>query len=786
MSMSMSSNRSRLPALIRLVGTLLLLLAGSAHAADFRVGDGAGCTHSTIQAAINAAHGNPGPDRIHIARNLTWTAQELVIDTAQELDLIGGYDTCATATPNGTTTLDGAGGNARSVLRIIASSGAWIRLRRLVIRGGDIASGGEGGGIFFQGNGRLDLADTTLTQNTAGYGAGLFARGTGIAAEVLFGSNVIVSDNTARYSGGGVYIDQLEFAMREPGSVIMWNTAEGLGGTGGYGGGLMIRSGNLNAYAYLGPGVTSLGTIFANTGVFGGGVAVVSQDTDEVGNAMLLTQMTSAESPMRIRGNTATQAGGGLYTRSWNSATSGLSLGSAWLWNSQINENQAPDGAAIYVAAHDSFLGSPWGSNVDINAYALPDTNACPVGQPCGSISDNRAATFDNQLTNGAIIRVEESGRLVIGSGHAGVGGVLIEGNQGGSLVHAGDESKVNLQNTLIADNTLTGALIDVGSGDDDHLRLRIIDSTLAGNEIGGSHMLAIGERGFQLSRSIFWQPGKPILQCNGCARPFGTFDRIIASERDSLDGGNTPEVLVASPRFVDLANGDYRLRAASPAVDATVPVAGDDRDVLGMPRDQRLPLIVGAARDIGALERQSLMPLLHNGDFDINLNAWEALIPGAISRDGSQNASGGTGSGSMLVSVSNIASPRVTAARQCVHLPFPARYTLNAWGKSHGLFTDQVTLRWELRLNGSEDCTGPVIASGDHDLTSGNAWHRPAQAVTFDVTAEQWTTNTSLGVYAVVTDSVDFPNGGVLGRFDGVTLEIESLDDLIFADGFE
>src|SRR5690606_9221712 len=148
------------------------------------------------------------------ARNLTWTAQELVIDTAQELDLIGGYDTCATATPNGTTTLDGAGGNARSVLRIIASSGAWIRLRRLVIRGGDIASGGEGGGIFFQGNGRLDLADTTLTQNTAGYGAGLFARGTGIAAEVLFGSNVIVSDNTARYSGGGVYIDQLEFAMR--------------------------------------------------------------------------------------------------------------------------------------------------------------------------------------------------------------------------------------------------------------------------------------------------------------------------------------------------------------------------------------------------------------------------------------------------------------------------------------------------------------------------------------------------------------------------------------------
>lgn len=776
--MPISSDPSRLPVLSGLLFASFVLLAVTARAADFRVGVGAGCTDSTIQRAINAAQANPGPDRIHIARNVAWTAQELVIDTAQEVDLIGGYDTCAPGTPSGTTTLDGAGGNARPVLRILAANGAWIRLRNLFIRGGDIAGGGEGGGIFFQGDGRLDIADTTLTQNSAGYGGGLFARGTGTAAEVLFGRNVVVSNNTARYSGGGVYIDQLEFAMREPGSIIMWNTAEGLGGTGGFGGGLVVRGGSLDAYAYLGPGVTNLGTIYANTGVRGGGVAVVGETGNSFNYAYLLTQLTDSEQPARIRDNIASVAGGGLYLRSTD--TGGLLTAAAELWNTEINGNVAPDGAAIHAAADD------WYSFVYLNTVNEGlGYGPCPLGRPCGSISDNRTATIDNQPTTGAVIRLEDRSRIAVGSTRPEAGGLIVDGNQGGRLLRA-DRGRVLLRNTLVVDNALTGTLIDVGEGDTDYWRLFIIDSTLAGNQLGGSHMLAIGERGFHLRGSIFWQPGKPILQCNGCARPFGTFDRIIASERDSLDGGNTPDVLVASPRFVDLANGDYRLRAASPAVDATVPVEGDDRDVFGLPRDQRLPLIVGAARDIGALERQALMPLLHNGDFDINLHAWEALIPGAISRDGSQNASGGAGSGSMLVAVSNIGNPRVTAARQCVHLPVPARYTLNASGKSHGIFTDQVTLRWELRLNGSEDCTGTMVAGGDHHLTSGNPWRRPAQPVTFEVSAGQWTKNTSLAVYAVVTDSADFPNSGVLGWFDGVTLEIESLDDLIFADGFE
>lgn len=775
-----------------LLALLSLALATPALAATYRVGAGGaagGCTHASIQAAIDAASANPGPDTVLIARNTSWTAQALVVNTPQELTLQGGYDTCATATPNGNTTLDGNGGSAQPVLRILAATGAIIRLSRLFITGGDHAGSGDGGGIFFEGNGRLEIADSVITQNTAGYGGGLYARGTGTQAEVIFGQNVVVSSNTARYSGGGVYINELEFAMRETGSIIMWNTAQGQGGTGGYGGGLMLRSGNLSAYAYLGPGVTSLGAIFANTAVHGGGVAVVGQDTDDDDHrAVLYTGQGGAEYPVRIRGNTATARGGGLYLRGWASNFSGSTHPYASLWNTEINENQAPDGAAIYADTEENILAVNGYSRVFFNSRD-DGPPPCPSGRPCGSISDNRTATIDNQPTDGAIIRIKDDSWFDVGSFANVAGGIVIEGNRGGSLISAGHSTLVHLQNTLVVDNTLSGPMIRVGGRTFDYDRLHIIDSTVAGNEIGG-HMLVIGERAFLLRRSILWQPGVTILQCNGCERPFGTFDRIIASERASLDGGNTPDVLVAAPRFVDPASGDYRLRAGSPAVDFTVPVGGDDRDVFGMPRDQRLPMIGRGTRDLGALERQSLMPLLHNGDFDSNLHAWQILVPGAVTRDTAQNASGPAGSGSLYVNHSNLANPRVVAAKQCIHLPAPGRYRLNAWGRAdRNLFRDRVTLAWELRLDGNEDCSGGgVVEGGDHDLTSANSWNRPAQAVTFDVDGPQWTPNTSLAVYAVVTDlgSVPAPGNGVVGWIDGVTLAMEPLGDLIFADGFD
>ena len=61
----------RIPSLIVFVVTLL---APAAHAAIFTVG-ASGCTHTTIQAAVNAAASNGGADTIRVTRSQSYTAR---------------------------------------------------------------------------------------------------------------------------------------------------------------------------------------------------------------------------------------------------------------------------------------------------------------------------------------------------------------------------------------------------------------------------------------------------------------------------------------------------------------------------------------------------------------------------------------------------------------------------------------------------------------------------------------------------------------------------------------
>lgn len=271
-------------------------------------------------------------------------------------------------------------------------------MRNLEICGGNASGGAEGGGIYFQGNGTLEIADSAIINNIAGYGAGIYARGTDDLAELQIGANVTISGNTARYSGGGVYVDQLEMVMRQPNSAIAFNTAQGTGGS-GYGGGLTIRAANLSAYVRMGSsGIGTLGAIFGNEARYGGGVAVVGGDGSTTSDAQFIMFTTNPSSPGSVRDNRASVAGGGIFIASCDD-NSGSVRSRVNIYNANIAGNAAPAGAAAYIAEESAFISVAdlqfWDSN-------FPEGSVqCQANTPSGSIVDNVVEDADGNPAAG-------------------------------------------------------------------------------------------------------------------------------------------------------------------------------------------------------------------------------------------------------------------------------------------------------------------------------------------------------------------------------------------------
>lgn len=782
--------RARVPAMSTCRFPLLVLLLAAASAdlaaAILTVGAaGSGCDHTSIQAAINAAEASPGPDTIRITRSATWGQQALVVNTSQHLNIVGGFATCTqAATDNTHTVLDGAGGAFAPVLRITAGTGGIVKLRHLTVRGGDaLASGANyGGGIHFRGNGLLELIESTISNNTAHYGGGIYAEGLGPDAELLISGNVLIQVNTALYSGGGIYLDGGKLTMNAPDSWIAFNEALGTGGDGGYGGGLQIVGGDRQSCANIGsPGVGGAGPIYGNQARYGGGVSVIGAN-GTARTAELGLYSTDASRQTAIRDNFASVAGGGIYVWArgeFGTATGGY-FGRASLRNASLLDNAAPDGSAAFVQTSDNTVFRAAASlSINRSGFLCAPSVAplgCPAGRPCSHVTGNQDQNANGQPTGGAVLVVGEDNGLFIER-------TELSGNRGGRVLRAvGSDTEVEVLNTLWSGNTLSQELIRVTDDTD----LLLESSTFAGNLVGAASVLNANGR-FRMQRSVLWQPGKTSLVHAGGTR---FVENVLTHERNSLDGGNSPLVIEAPPRFVDPARGDYRLRAASPAVDFAA--TGGGPDLVGTQRGIDLaivPNLMGSA-DLGAFERPALQPLVLFGDFDEagDLALWPEATAGASTWTSAQNSVGGAGSGSIQVSQSNIAQPRVTARSQCIHLPGPGRYLLNGWGRSAGAIAtrDSVLLHWQLRHDGGEACNaGPPVASGDHFLTTSTSWVRPTVPAQIVVSDADWTHTSSLTVALVVVDNgITFPPA-VTGWFDGITLDAES-NDLIFAHDFE
>lgn len=760
---------------------LLSSFSAAARAAVLTVGaPGTGCNHTDIQAAVNAAQIASGSDTIRIARSGTYTALAVVVNSNEELILEGGYATCNSAAADGqNTNLSGAGGESAPVLTFRGNGGFFIR--GLDIIGGDHTpsdSSGRGGGIFYEGGGVLDIADAEIAGNSADFGGGIYALGTSTAALVVTGDDVVISGNTARKNGGGLAVYGIEFEFRGKNSTLLNNEALGTTPETGFGGGAHVAStSNLRSYLFVSArGLGGLGAIHGNRAKWGGGVAVRGAENSGREAQVRIFSATPG-APIRVIGNSATVAGGAIHVRP-DADSSGAATAEARVKFAVFGENFAPTGAVVFLAHDDGgVLGfdQPGRFYVNTNLPLANNAAPCPVGSPCSVFFDNLATA-----PNGAVFATSKKGRFEF------VRTQLFR-NQGGYLFAGSEGGVVSLASVLIDSNTVTQELAFLQT---DASRVEAEHLTVAGNTIGGLAVMRVANTTI-LRNSLFSQPGKPTVAPNGQTVQ-ASF--VLTNETTNMTGGN---VFVAAPRFIDPVRGDYRLRTGSFGVDFATTVSTPE-DLLGAPR---VIDVVGAGiiapnrfADVGAFERIDYQPLVLNAGFDFDLNLWSFEgLTAQSAWDGTQNVVGPIGSGSARVVFNNDPARAPNAERlagrgQCIHLPAPGTYRLNAHGRvvpsSNAMNTNRARLTWALRYNGGLlSCeNGAPNQTGILNLATTSGWTSPSTPALIDVPAALWTPNTSVTVLLDVL-------GGVLNPptawFDGIILEPVG-SDIIFADGFQ
>lgn len=751
---------------------VLALCAHVAQAETVWVGNATdnNCDTSSVQDAINRVQAvqTTVPAVIKLARSATYTQQALSLNTARDLTFEGGYQNCQDAAPDSNglqTTLDGAGGVQASVISMTIRTGGLVRMQRLIIRGGDAPGDKKGGGIYLEGDGELHIHDSLVMYNLAGYGGGIYVYGTGNNAGLVLGRNVIVHDNTARKSGGGIYLDSAELTMVEPGSSLNLNVAGSAAGE-GWGGGLKVLGDRYAGIARIASSrpLAGIGAIAFNQADYGGGVAIESRNNKNA-NAFFYTN--DPAQPLTLHDNLARKKGGALYLER---------VGYSEFWDANLLRNQAPDGAAVYLGT-DGYTGA----RVRFNEGERPAAAVrCNPRSLCNRIENNRSAKADGTPTEGSTLHGDQNAWFFLRD-------MVLAGNRGGHVVRTyssddGQASPSTLTGILATGNATTGELIWSGGG---LVRLFVSRMTLADNTINAFQVMRVAGY-LDLKQSIIWQPGKTTLQHSSGTRMIAD---VLASEIASIvDGGE--RVTYGQPRFVAPEAGDFRLQATSPAVDYAPAVGGTDLN--GNPRGLDLDLIPNRAgpTDLGAYERQQVMPLLNNGHFATDLRSWKA---GAAATTWSSESAPTSSGGSALLE--QVGGPVYALGHsQCFFLPpGPVLYRLDGWGRSGnglGVQRDAVLLRWELRYQGGVGCDGGGAPDsvGELFITTSTSWSRAAQPEYIAVDPARWSPNTSIKVTQVVYDNGLQAPGTAKGWFDGITLEIAdgTVVDRIFASGFE
>lgn len=584
------------------LSTLLALASITpAGAAIFSVGSGAGCTHTTLQAAIDAAQTTPGgPDRIKLpAGELLLTAPVTVFDPDSDLSLEGGYTTCTAGSPalGSRTVLRQTAANTEVlyVANAAINPRRYVNLRRLTLTGGNLpASDGYGGGgarVWYRATLILDQ-QSHIQGNSAGNGGGVALNGSSTGSPELFVTNgSSITNNTATGSallgnGGGVYVRSFG-AVRLINGEISENHARRHGGgvaLNGQGTALhlnppaepdvdspIIMSANVAGQETFSPSEGFGGAIYslfgriditAPTG-FNQFTTFLSDNRANYGGAIYVSNGTGPVVYVDLRntvvaGNTAHGKGGAFYSRNqvqWligHSANDACPLAGARFPCSLIVNNQA---------LNQTTPGSPGGGVGYIENEA---------GYTGGIFRFQRTLFLDNDDVNGQIAVAMAFGESVLQFDRS-----IFIGNR------AGASSGVLLANAPGVDT-------------------RFVFNTVLGNDV--DEMFFINGGRLTTQGSILWDPGTPIWTAvNGASMLHNAC--LIAHSASGLPGG----VTVLEPEL----DARYAPRGGSPAIDycdelGLVPPA----DLYGQDSDydaSGVPAIYGN-HDLGAVENRDIL----------------------------------------------------------------------------------------------------------------------------------------------------------------------------------
>lgn len=564
-----------------LIPSLALALLCSAQALAgtvYRVG--AGCTYTTIQAAINAIP-DQGDGTIRI-RGGTYN-ENLVINN-KTVELLGGHNDCTGTGATGITHID-ASGSASPVITFRVNLGTagtshLLSTDKLNLFDGTGSGTAYGGGISVYVaadlSATLNLSRTFIRDNSTNYrGGGIALRGEGSGSLAMVDNsqiegNSVTGDNPY---GGGLYCAG-DFAVIMIGGSIHGNTAGVSGDDHARGGGIYLNGCDMTWYAQDQTAPTDDAALRNNTayggtalsgGSGGGGLyATGGAQVDFVGAHFTFGDPASTR-PLRIHHNLAqaisdsgAEAGSGSAVFASGAGTR-VRLDRTWVYQNTSNDRgpfYALGGAEIIIERGSELCHNPrrcsrvFDNTGGLTAVAMSHGAGSAIRFRRTIVSGNSAtdgthitATFENQF--GGTIDVDDS---------------LVFGNSSsvGFHIYMDGSPTLRVRRSTVANNhfensfpTFTSTVFRIAG---DNTTVAVWDSI-------------IHEPGTDMANDYesFWDPTIHV-------------DCVVWHD-DQLGSFGT---LVADPLFVDPGNDKYYLQSASPAINfcnIAPPAPGTDLD---------------------------------------------------------------------------------------------------------------------------------------------------------------------------------------------------------------